>query len=172
MIRKLFFFLSCTVIIGACSTTEKPEDINTIISSEDKIRNQVCFNHSLIVLDSATYGAVVNSEFINHFAFSYEKQLTGYQGFYLIGKTNYIELFHPESMDGEELSKGEIYVCFASLKANLLGKLYADKSNLIEYYSDENYNYYSLSINGSSDQIIETVEMKQKHYESWTKKRL
>ncbi|NRA13156.1 MAG: hypothetical protein HRT57_14500 [Crocinitomicaceae bacterium] len=87
-------------LIGACSTSEKPEDKENPNSNEVKIGNQVCFNHSLLVLDSTTYDAAVNSEFISYFAFSYEKQLPGYQGFYLIGATNYLEFFHPKSMEG------------------------------------------------------------------------
>lgn len=165
----LFFFLSCTVIIAACSSLEKPEDNNTPIPHEIKIGNQVCFNHFLLVLDSTTYGAAVNSEFINHFAFSYEKKLPGYQGFYLIGTTNYLEFFYPESMEGEKLEKGEIWICLASLKANYLKELNTKKLDFIEYESDDHYNYLSL-ITEDSINPITTWEMRKKQFESWTKK--
>ena len=169
MIHKLSILLSCVitaVIILACSTSEKPTD--NLMPNEFKIGDQVCFNHSLLVLDSTTYEAVVNSEFLSHFAFSYEKQLTGYQGFYLIGKTNYIEIFHPNSIEGNELEQGTIWICLASLKANYLQLLNSDQLDFIEYHSDEAYNNLSLII---EDTIITTSEMKQKHYESWTKKK-
>lgn len=169
MIRNLFFFVSCSLVLGACSTSEKPEATDKVILNEVKIRNQVCFNHSLLVLDSVTYAAVINSEFLNQFAFSYEKRLSGYQGFYLIGSTNYIEFFHPEGMEGENLEKGEIWICLASLKANYLKKLNTRKLTFIEYESDDQYNYLSLMIKDSINPIT-TWEMRKKQYESWTKK--
>lgn len=169
MIRNLFIFLYCFVILGACSTSEKSEDTLTLVDNEVKNGTQICFNHSLLVLDSTTYSAVVNSKFLNQFAFSYEKQLPGYQGFYLIGSTNYIELFHPKSMDEEDLKIGEIWICLASLKANYLKKLNTKKLNFIEYESDDHYNYLSLIINDSINPIT-TWEMRKKQYESWTKK--
>lgn len=133
--------------------------------------NPICFNHSLLVLDSTTYKAVMQSDFLlNQFAYAEERQLTGYKGFYLFGSTNYIELFHQNSFDGEVLEKGEIYLCFASLKANYLNSIYNDDSNSIKYSSDENDNYLSIFINDSVYPTIETCEMQQGHYESWTHK--
>ena len=132
--------------------------------------NLVCFNHSLLVVDSLTYSAVANSEFIKkHFAFSYERQLTGFQGFYLIGKTNYIELFHPKSMQEEDLEKGTIWICLASLRANYLEQLNKEKLNFIEFESDDTYNYLSLIVNDSINPIS-TWEMRKQQFESWTKK--
>jgi hypothetical protein len=139
------------------------------MSNEIKIGNQVCFNHSLLVLDSATYDAVANSEFLSRFAFSYEKQLPGYQGLYLIGKTNYLEMFHPNSIEGEQMKHGTIWICLASLKANYLKKLNKDKLDFIEFESDDNYNYLSLMIYDSINPIT-TWEMRKNQFESWTKK--
>jgi len=170
MIRNLFFFFSCTLIIGACSPSEKHKDNDTALPNEAKIGNQVCFNHSLLVLDSATYAEAVNSEFLRKFAFSYEKQLPGYQGFYLIGATNYLELFHLESMEGENLENGDIWICLASLKANYLNELNRKELDFIEYDFDDHYNYLSL-ITGDSINPMTTWEMRQKQYESWTKKK-
>jgi hypothetical protein len=169
MIRNLTFFLFSALIIGACSRSEKNEE--KILTTTNKIENNklICFNHSLLVLDSITYAAAVNSEFLDQFAFSYEKQLPGYEGFYLIGGTNYLEFFHPKSMDGEELEIGEIWICLASLKANYLNKLNAKKLRFIEYESDDQYNYFSLMIKESINPIT-TWEMRKKQYESWTKK--
>ena len=169
MIRNLFLFLSCTVIIGACSISEKSEDNHLPLPNELKIGNQVCFNHSLLVLDSTTYEAVVNSEFISHFAFSQEKQLTGFKGFYLIGKTNYLEIFHPKSIEGEYWEPGSIWICLASLKANYLNKLNKEKLDFIEFESDDSYNYMNLRMNDSSNPIA-TMEMMKNQFESWTKK--
>jgi hypothetical protein len=167
MIRKLFYFLSCIVIIGACSRSEKPAD--NLLPNKFKIGDQVCFNHSLLVLDSTTYEAVVNSKFISNFAFSHEKQLTSYEGFYLFGKTNYIELFHSKSFEGEENEPGTIWICLASLKANYLKQLNKQKLNFIEFESDDAFNYLSLIINDSINPIT-TWEMRKNQYESWTKK--
>ena len=169
MMQNLFFFLFFTLIFGSCSTTEKPKDIQETIRTEVKIGNQVCFNHSLLVLDSTTYEAVVNSEFINHFAFSHEKQLTGWQGFYLMGKTNYLEIFHPKSFDGEYWEPGTIWICFASLKANYLKQLNSKKLDFIEYQSDDSFHSLSLILKDSVNPIT-TREMRKNQYESWTKK--
>jgi len=154
---------------GACSRLEKNEE--KILNTINKIENEklICFNHSLLVLDSITYASAVNSEFLDQFAFSYEKQLPGYEGFYLIGGTNYLEFFHPKSMDGEELEIGEIWICLASLKANYLNKLNAKKLRFIEYESDDQFNYLSLLVKDSINPIT-TWEMRKKQYESWTKK--
>lgn len=170
MIRNLFFFLSFTAIIGACATSEKPDKKDKSKPNEVKTGNQVCFNHSLLFLDSTTYEAVVNSQFISHFGFSHEKQLTGFKGFYLIGKTNYIELFHPKSIEGEHWEPGTIWVCFASLKANYLEQLNKRKLNFLEYESDDSYHSLSLVINDSTKPIT-TREMRKNQYESWTKKK-
>lgn len=169
MIRNLYSLLSFALILGACSQPEKTEDVASSARNESDKEELICLNHSLLVLDSTTYNAAINSEFLRQFAFSYEKQLTGYEGFYLIGKTNYLELFHPESMDGEDLEIREIWVCLASLKANYLKNLNSQKMAFIEYESDDHYNYLSLILEDSINPIT-TWEMRKKQYESWTKK--
>ena len=169
MARIFFTIVFYCFIIGACTASEKHKVSDTVTPNEAETGNQVCFNHSLIVLDSATYAEAVNSEFLSKFAFSFEKQLPGYQGFYLIGATNYLEFFHPESMEGEILEKGEIWICLASLKANYLKGLSKEKLDFIEYKSDDHFNYLSL-ITEDSINPITTWEMRKKQYESWTKK--
>ncbi|PHR24535.1 MAG: hypothetical protein COA38_16405 [Fluviicola sp.] len=169
MIRNLFFFLSCTVILGACSISEKPEDKDKPLSNEVKTGNQICINHSYLILDSTTYYAAVNSEFIKQFAFSQERQLNGYKGFYLYGKTNYLELFHPKSFDGYEEEEGGAWICLASLKPNYINNLNKKKLDCVEYKSDEHYHDLSLIVDDSVE-LITTWEMTKKHYESWTKK--
>ena len=123
MIRNLFLFFCCSLIISACSIVKKNKDKETKARIKVIIENPICFNHSLLVLDSTTYAEAVNSEFIKKLAFSYEKKLPGYQGFYLIGASNYLEFFHPRSIEGEKLKNEEIWICFASLKANYLKTL-------------------------------------------------
>lgn len=173
MIRKFPFLLSCAisiVSIGACSRSEKPEDEAISDEIEQTAADLICFNHSLLVVDSLTYDAAVNSEFINkHFAFSHEKQLAGFHGFYLIGKTNYIELFNPKSIDGEVNEPGTIWMCLASLKANYLKTLNKEKRAFIEFESDDVFNSLSLVVNDSTTPIT-TREMRKEQYESWTKK--
>lgn len=169
MILKLLFVGCFILVIGACSSSEKPEKANKIISTEAETTNPICFNHSLLVLDSTTYAAAVNSNFLKQFAFSYEKKLAGYEGFYLIGATNYLEFFHPKSIDDEDLEIGEIWICLASLKANYLTKLNAKKRRFINYESDDQFNYLSLMIDDSINPIT-TWEMRKEQYESWTKK--
>lgn len=169
MMRNLFLFLYFFLILGACSTSEKSEDGGDSVVHAVINDTPICFNHALLVLDSTTYSAVVNSKFLNKFAFSHEKQLPGYQGFYLIGSTNYIELFHPKSIEGEVLKKGEIWICLASLKANYLKQLNPKNLSFIQYESDDQYNYLSLMIHDSINPIT-TWEMRKKQYESWTKK--
>jgi hypothetical protein len=173
MIRNLFFFLSCTVIIGACSTSENPGDNIKTLSDEIKIEqptsNLVCLNHSLLVLDSTTYHAVVNSEFLGHFAFSYEKQLTGYHGFYLIGKTNYLEMFNATSFDGEELENGAAWIFLASLKANYLEKLNKENLDITEFNYEDDYYFLSPMMKDTISQLT-TWEIGKDRFESWTKK--
>lgn len=169
MPRTPFIIVSFGLFIGACKTSGKYENNVTEKTNETVAVNQVCFNHALLVLDSVTYAEAIKSAFLRKFAFSYEKQLQGYNGFYLIGATNYLELFHPESMDGAELENGEIWICLASLKANYLQELNKKKRNYIEYESDDSYNYLSLITNDSLNPIT-TWEMRRKQYESWTKK--
>lgn len=131
--------------------------------------NLVCFNHSLLVLDSTTYDAAVNSEFLSNFAFSHEKQMTGFKGFYLIGETNYIELFHPNSINGSIEEPGAIWICLASLKANYLKTLNQEKLDFLQFELDDQHSYLNLLINDSMNPIT-TREMRKDQFESWTKK--
>jgi len=78
MNKVVTFLLSCVaiiVVIGSCSSSDNPEEgTETIIDvSEQMSADLICFNHSLLFVDSTIYEAAVNSEFISHFAFSEEK---------------------------------------------------------------------------------------------------
>jgi len=170
MIRNLFFFLSCNILFGGCSTLKESTGVDIPITYEVKTRhNPICFNHSVLVLDSVTYYAVVNSEFVKQLAFSQERQLTGYKGFYLFGKTNYIELFHPKSFDGYEEEEGGMWINLAPLKANYITNLNWEKLDFVKYESNDHYYDLSLIV-GDSINPIATWEMTKEHYESWTKK--
>lgn len=155
------------LVFSACSTEEKPDTTTELIDAD--LEDRIKFNHSLLVLDSATYHAMLNSTFIKQFAFSYEKQMDDYEGFYLIGATNYLEFFHPKSLKGETLEEGEIWICLASLKANYLKSLDDEKLDFVRYESDDQFNYLSLLTKDSINPIA-TWEMRKEQYESWTKK--
>lgn len=130
----------------------------------------ICFNHTLLILDSSTYHAAVHSEFIKKFAYSQERQLKGYKGFYLFGKTNYIELFHPKSFDGHEEDAGGMWINLAPLKANYVRSLKWEGRDDIHYGSDDHYHDLSLILKDSTNPIS-TWEMTKEHYESWTHKK-
>lgn len=131
--------------------------------------NPICLNHAVLVLDSITYYAAVNSEFVKRFAYSEERQLNGYKGFYLFGKTNYLELFHPKSFDGYEEEEGGIWINLAPLKANYIKNLKWENLDFVEFESDDHFYDLSLIISDSTNPIA-TWEMTKEHYESWTKK--
>lgn len=130
----------------------------------------ICFNHTLLILDSSTYHAAVNSEFIKKFAYSQERQLKRYKGFYMFGKTNYIELFHPKSFDGHEEEAGGMWINLAPLKANYLKSLEWEGRDHFHYGSDEHFHDLSLILKDSVNPIS-TWEMTKEHYESWTHKK-
>ena len=170
MIRNLFFYLSCSVIFTGCSTSEESKGIDPLRANEVKTSsNPICFNHAVLVLDSATYFEAVNSKFIQQFAFSQERQLNGYKGFYLFGKTNYIELFHPKSFDGYEEEEGGIWINLAPLKASYIKHLNWVNLPFVEYETNDHYHDLSLILSDSSNPIA-TWEMTKEHYENWTKK--
>lgn len=170
MIRNHFFFLFCALMFGACSTVKESTGVDTSRTYDVKSsHNPICFNHSVLVLDSVTYYAVANSEFVQRLAFSQERQLNGYKGFYLFGKTNYIELFHPKSFDGYEEEEGGMWINLAPLKANYINKLNWENLDFVTYESNDHYYDLSLIV-GDSINPIATWEMTKEHYESWTKK--
>jgi hypothetical protein len=129
----------------------------------------ICFNHSLRFVDSITYKAAIESDFIQKFSFAREKKLSGYHGFYLIGKTTYIELFHPKSIDDEENEPGTIWICLASLKANYLKSVNTDKKEFIQSETNDAFNSLSLIVDDSLTPIT-TNEMRKSLYEGWAKK--
>jgi len=168
MIQNAICCLFAALLVVACSPSEELEHSTT--TEEVPTENPICFNHSLLVLDSATYFAAVNSEFLHEFAFAEERQLEGYKGFYLFGQTNYIELFHPNSFEGNVEAVGGMWVCHASLKAHHLEQLNRTTDDCIDFESDELFQYYSLVLNDSVEPIISAWEMQPDFYESWTKK--
>lgn len=170
MIRILFIFSSCILLLAACSTLKASSGVDTALTNDGtKDHHPICFNHAVLVLDSATYYAAVHSEFINRFAYSQERQLNGYKGFYLFGKTNYIELFHPKSFDGYEEEEGGIWINLAPLKANYIKQLNWEHFDFITFEPTDDYLDLSLIVSDSSTPIT-TWEMTKEHYESWTKK--
>ncbi len=129
----------------------------------------LCFNHSLLVLDSTTYDALLESKFLASFAFSHEKHLSGYHGFYMIGRTNYIELFHEGSFDGETLDVGTTWICLAALKVGVVDELVSVKYPFITTEKDENFNSVSVVTDDTSE-VISLREMQKSLYEGWAKK--
>lgn len=136
----------------------------------------VLLNHFLIVVDSNTYQAILGSEFINSdFAYAYERN-KNWEGIYIIGQDNYIEIFHPESISNEYLPIGFTWICQASLFANCTEKYDLPDNNLIEYSSDENFDNLSVYTQDSmyyaqdSSSLMTTKEINKAQYESWTKK--
>lgn len=135
----------------------------------------VLLNHFYITVDSTTYQAILGSEILNSdFAYAYERNKY-WEGIYLFGQDNYIEIFHPNSIPNEYLPIGFTWICQASLVANCTKKYDLPDNNLITYSSDENYNELSVYTQDSiyiqnSASLMTTVEMKKNQYESWTKK--
>ncbi len=136
----------------------------------------VLLNHFYITVDSTTYQAILGSEILNSdFAYAYERNKY-WEGIYLFGQDNYIEIFHPNSIPNEYLPIGFTWICQASLVANCTKKYDLPDNNLITYSSDENYNELSVYTQDSiyiqnSASLMTTVEMKKNQYESWTKKK-
>lgn len=170
VIRNILIFLLCTLLVGACSSERTARSDTPVENGGSTISSPICFNHTLLILDSSTYHAAVHSEFIKKFAYSQERQLKGYKGFYLFGKTNYIELFHPKSFDGHEEAAGGMWINLAPLKANYVRSLNWEGRADITYGSDDHYHDLSLILKDSTNPIS-TWEMTKEHYESWTHKK-
>lgn len=167
----IFAFIIIISLFWRCSDSNQSFESDYSTSSVDqKNEAPICINHSLLILDSITYQAAVNSEFLKQFAFSQVKHLSGYHGFYLIGKTNYIELFHPKSIDDEINNAGDSWICLASLKPNHIDKLNLEAESFISMESNSAFQQLSLSTKDSLTPIT-VLEMKKEQYESWTKKR-
>lgn len=131
---------------------------------------KIVLNHLMIVLDSATYQEILKSNFLSsNLAFSYEKKLKGYSGFYLIGQDNYIEIFNPKSIDNEINQVGTSWICYTSMKANYLKSINSSQFKSIEYSSDNDFNDLSLYFHDSTN-LLTTWEMNKNHYENWSKK--
>jgi hypothetical protein len=135
----------------------------------------VVLNHFLITVDSTTYQAILGSEILNSdFAYAYERN-KNWEGIYIIGQDNYIEIFHPKSVHNEYIPIGFTWICQASLVASCTEKYDLPNNNLIEYSSDENYDYLSVYTQDSlyiqdSSSLMTTWEMNKNQYENWTKK--
>ncbi|MGV3610702.1 MAG: DUF5829 family protein [Fluviicola sp.] len=129
-------------------------------------------NHLWIALDSTTYQAIRNSDFLKSgFAYSMEKQLTYWEGFYIIGKNTYLELFHPKSIVGEKLVPGQNWTSYSSLQSGSVNSLALD-SSYINMEDDDHFkclNYISY-VQDDTLSPFAIYEMKQLHYEGWVKK--
>lgn len=143
-----------------------------IVCSGVRAQKQDCsiiLNHFLITVDSTTYQALLNSEVLNSdFAFAYERN-KNWEGIYIIGQDNYIEIFHPNSISDEYIPVGFTWVCQASLVANCLENYDLPNNDQIMYSSEEDYDYLSVYTQDSSN-LMSTCEMNKVQYESWTKK--
>jgi hypothetical protein len=118
----------------------------------------------------------LDSEILNSdFAFSYEKIRSWGGGIYIIGKDNYIEIFHPNSISGDSIPIGFSLICNTSLVANCIENYKLSDSDLMEYSSDENFDELSVFTQDSvyqshSHSLFTTREMNKGLYESWVKK--
>lgn len=136
----------------------------------------VVLNHFLITVDSTTYQAILDSEILNsNFAYAYERN-RNWQGIYIIGQDNYIEIFHPKSVENENIPVGFTWICQASLIANSIRNYDLSVNDLIQYSSDENFDELSVCTQDAlyyaqdSSNLMTTREMNKHQYESWTKK--
>lgn len=128
----------------------------------------VVLNHFLIFVDSTTYNEILESEVFNtKFAYSYERD-KNWEGIYIIGEENYIEIFNPNSIPGEEYPAGTTWICHSSLKANCI-KDYSLPNHKVSFTEGNDYDEVSFILPDSSA-LFTTWEMKEKQYESWVKK--
>lgn len=136
----------------------------------------VLLNHFYVVMDTQTYQAILGSEILNtDFSYSYEKIRNWGGGIYLIGRDNYIEILHPNSISGENLPEGFTWICHTSLAANCIEKYTLPNSDRIVYTSDENFDELSVFTQdavymSNAHSLFTTREMNKAFYESWTKK--
>lgn len=147
-------------------SSQVPAELYKTLSVE---KENICLNHTLLVLDSATYYALTHSHFINKFAFGYEKRFSDYQGTYLIGKNNYFEFFHPKSIEGEDLKKGEFWICLSALEPQSVIPSLSDTLHGLVYEEDAQFKYLSLML-ANENNLVSLREMKKEQYESWTGK--
>lgn len=131
---------------------------------------KIVLNHLLIVVDSTTYQEILKSKILNsNFAYSHEKKLKGYSGIYIIGQDNYIEIFNPKSIQNEINKPGTSWICHSSMKVNHLKRLTIPEKKMIEYSSDDEFDYLSLYFQDSTN-LFTTWEMNKNQYENWSKK--
>lgn len=151
--------------------------LSTYLTSRAQSQNcSVLLNHFYVTVDTTTYRAILDSEILNSdFAFSYEKIRSWGGGIYIIGKDNYIEIFHPNSISGDSIPIGFSWICNTSLVANCIENYKLSDSDLMEYSSDENFDELSVFTQDSvyqshSHSLFTTREMNKGLYESWVKK--
>jgi len=147
--------------------------ISTTILGQSNQTNHIKarFNHLFLVVDSTTYAEVTSSGLLKSMGYSYEKNSSSWQAFYLIGQDNYLEIMHPNSMTDTSITliPSDNWTCLASLRAQSMNQFEIDRTVNIEIDQDEQfYNLYPLF----KDSIIPmtTWEMRKKQYESWTGK--
>ena len=104
----------------------------------------------------------------SNFAYAYEKK-KNWQGIYLIGKDNYIEIFHPNSIQNEELPLGFTWICHSSLNANCIEKLELSDKEQIAYCPGKEFDELAYETEDSVN-LFSVYEMNKSFYESWTKK--
>ncbi|MDX2362204.1 MAG: DUF5829 family protein [Crocinitomicaceae bacterium] len=125
-------------------------------------------NHLLVVVDSATYSALCDSSLkTKELWYSHQKQLKDWEGLYIIGENNYLEIFHPNSFNGNPMLKGENWTCYASMKSEYLESLSYD-STYVKFDEDDYTQTLSFALNDYLSPF-EIWEMKALQYETWTK---
>lgn len=143
--------------------------ILTVRGSYAQNQPLIRLNHLLIVVDSTTYTSLCNSKFINNeFGYSNQKQFKEWEGFYITGKNNYLEIFHPNSIKGKTLVEGDNWTCYASMKSEYIKSLVYD-STYFEFKENDYFKYLSCKLNDTLSPF-EVWEMNELQYESWTKK--
>lgn len=145
-------------------------------SQAQKQNCSVALNHFLITVDSTTYQAILDSNFLNsNFSYAYERTKF-WEGIYIIGQDNYIEIFHPNSFVEEKIPIGLSWICHASMVANCTGKYDLPDNKQITYTLNDAFDELSVKTQDSVylaqdfSSLMTTREMKKNQYESWTKK--
>jgi len=140
-------------------------------SSAQSKKSRICINHFYLVLDSLTYKEFIQSSFISDtLAFSYEKEVNSWKGFYLIGSDNIIELFNTKSHKNRAFEVGDMWLCLSSLKAGVLDSL--SKTVFKDYPIYKAFGYKCIDINTNNEyQPITLWEMSKRKYKKKTKRK-
>ncbi|MFK7785299.1 MAG: DUF5829 family protein [Crocinitomicaceae bacterium] len=123
-------------------------------------------NHLMLVVDSAAYASLCDMQ--SEIWYSDQKKLKYWEGLYIIGENNYLEIFHQNSMKEETLEVGENWTCYASMKSGHFASLTYD-SAYIQFDENDYFKTLSCELNDELSPF-QVWEMNQLQYETWTKK--